>query len=264
MKDGKSAQQVRWAPAGGAGAVGVLAAIGPAAALVAIQYQLGQIAAAVGRHIELTGEVLQRLRADQWSELYGLRKVMLEALGDARQLNAMSDGVWDNIVGKQDSLEKHRMLYTNAVKGHLRKLTELPSATARRDWFKYHASAVLMDAASLVSAQEAWFVYQGMRSAKLLAGDASDQELGKIVADRTRREHTMTSAEVMGLLDQLERALGELEDARRRFELPFGKAKRDAGEVRRMSAEMRKHVTLVRGETFLSEPPVPPPSLWSP
>lgn len=262
MKDGKFAQQIRWAPAGGAGAVGVLAALGPAAALIAIQWQLGKIAAAVEHNIELTSEVMERLRAEQWAEVHGVRKVVLEVLDDARHVGEVGAGSWAKVQSHQPLLEKHRKLFDDATRRHIRKVDALASLEERRRWFRENGSAVLMDAASLISAQEAWFVYQGLHAAHLLRDpvpDAKDERLAQHVIARTDTEHRRVSQEISRLLDQLERVFGELEESPGRVVLPFGKSKRTAKDVRRMSRQLREHIARVRGATFIPEPPVPGP-----
>jgi hypothetical protein len=120
-----------------------------------------------------------------------------------------------------------------------------------------------MDAASLVSAQEAWFVYQGLHAAHLLRKsepDPKDELLAKHVISRTDAEHKRVSFEISQLLDQLERVFGELEESPGRVVLPFGKSKRTAKDLRRISSQLREHIARVRGATFIPEPPVPGPT----
>ncbi len=47
--------------------MGVLAELGPAATLVAIQWQLAQISRLVERNIALTSTVLRLVRGEQWA-----------------------------------------------------------------------------------------------------------------------------------------------------------------------------------------------------
>ena len=47
-KDGEFVSQVRWLPAGGQGAVALMAALGPAAALVAVQFRLCRSCSSLG------------------------------------------------------------------------------------------------------------------------------------------------------------------------------------------------------------------------
>lgn len=56
--EGKFVAQVRWLPAGGATAASVVASVGPALALMAIQVQLNQITELAKHNVELTSEVL--------------------------------------------------------------------------------------------------------------------------------------------------------------------------------------------------------------
>ncbi len=64
-KGGKFAAQVRWAPAAAAGVGAALATLGPALALVAVQWQLNKIGKAVERNIESgLGVGVRGLKAD--------------------------------------------------------------------------------------------------------------------------------------------------------------------------------------------------------
>lgn len=59
--NGKIAASVRWAPATGAQSATMLAALGPAAALLALQIQLASISRRIDENIELTRDVLRAL-----------------------------------------------------------------------------------------------------------------------------------------------------------------------------------------------------------
>jgi hypothetical protein len=75
---GKIIAQVRWAPVGAVGAVGVLTAVGPALALLAVQWQLAKLAGRVERNITLTTRVLEELRTESWYELHGAVTTVLD------------------------------------------------------------------------------------------------------------------------------------------------------------------------------------------
>jgi len=77
-KGGKFAAQVRWAPAAAAGVGAALATLGPALALVAVQWQLNKIGKAVERNIELTRTVLDELREEAWYELDAAARLVLD------------------------------------------------------------------------------------------------------------------------------------------------------------------------------------------
>jgi len=75
---GKLVATVRWAPVGAAGAVGLLAAVGPALAVMAVQWQLGEVAKRVERNITLTTRVLDELRNESWHDLQATVSTVLE------------------------------------------------------------------------------------------------------------------------------------------------------------------------------------------
>ncbi len=94
------AQQVRWLPAGPASAAAVLASIGPAVALLAIQWQLGKIESLAREAVALGNDILKEIRAPQWNRVFAHRSLVLESLDDARQLNAVTPKIWERIQGQ--------------------------------------------------------------------------------------------------------------------------------------------------------------------
>ena len=124
MTDGKFARQVRWLPAGSAGAVGVLAALGPAATLVAIQWQLAQISRLVERNIALTSTVLQLVRGEQWAEVRGQHDAVLAELRHARAVGAVTPQIWAHAQAQasESVLRKDMVMFFEHVQRHARDL----------------------------------------------------------------------------------------------------------------------------------------------
>jgi hypothetical protein len=216
-KDGKFVRQVRWLPAGSAGTVSILAAVGPAAALVAIQWQLAQISRLVEQNIALTHEVLTLIRTEQWADARAHHDSVLSALRHAQALGTVTRDIWDHVQAQssETALRKNRQLFFEHVQAHARSLALQSGARARREWLMQNAEAVLRDIDALLMAERAWFAYQALRAASL-AGQvqASDEaaQLQRRIVEDARAAYAEFQSAVAPLLDGLYRYFRLMEE----------------------------------------------------
>lgn len=254
---GKFTQQVRWLPAGSAGAVSVLASLGPAATLIAIQWQLGKIQRLVERNLELTGEVLQAVRSSDWAEARAHHDVVMRGLDEARHLGAVTPAVWANLESQasQAALAKHRHLYLERVQQHHEKLWRQSGSVKRQEWLQQHGAAVLRDVESLLMAQRAWLVYQVLRAAFLsrTAADNPDDAklLAKVVED-AKAAHRAALDASEPLVDGLYRhfRLAEISPGGRG--LRIGKKDSAAKDVAKAANVLAEHLKAMGGD--IAEP----------
>ena len=258
-KDGRIVSQVRWLPAGGQGAVAVLAALGPAAALVAVPFQLAQISSLVRENIELTGELLRTLRAEQWATLTGLQETTAKALDEARHVGAVTDHIWQNVSGREADLRAQRDLFRRHTASHLRDLRSKRAHKDRRQFLEKHGEAILLDAQSLLMAQSAWFVYQAVRAGHIQGDAATDERaaklLDKVVRD-AREEHERSLAHADGLLKSLIRECRILSELPGKRTLPFTSGRRAAKDVSRMAEALQEGIATARMRA-VHAPPAP-------
>lgn len=250
--DGKIVSQIRWLPATGSGAVAIVAALGPAAAMLAIQFQLAQISRLVRQDIELTSEVLRTVRQDQWSSLTGLAQAMAKALGEAQHVGEVTRHIWDNVSGREADLRKQKDLFRENTEAHLTGLRAKRGHKDRREFLERHGEAILFDAQSLLMAQSAWFTYQAIRAAHIQttaeANPKDAQLLEKVVKDaRAEQDKALTHAD--WLLEELARechVLGELPGNRT---LPFTGGRRAAKVVAGVARSLQESIATIQAQS---------------
>ncbi|MDN7121483.1 hypothetical protein INN71_08780 [Nocardioides sp. ChNu-153] len=258
---GKFAHSVQWVPAGTAGAVTVAASLGPAIALLMIQMQLASITRLVRENIELTDELLQTVRREQWASVDGLQGAMHKAIEEAGHVGLVTGHIWENVAGHEAELRASRALFRANVMNHAMALAARKDARGRADYLTHHAEAIVTDAQAMLRAQAAWFTYQAIRASRVHADpNEPDSLVEKIVTD-ARAEHDRELDAVDTLLRQLHRECSVLADLPGKRTIPFTKARRDAKNVARVSGALRNQVGALRESVRAQEPPVPQPAI---
>lgn len=254
---GKIATSVRWLPAGGATAASVVASMGPAIAMMAIQYQLNQISELAQHNIELTSKVLQVVRQEQWSAVTGYHNTLLKEFGHARAIGAVTDAIYKEIRGFQGELSTQWDLSQKAAQVHVKELRSKSGPKERQQYLIDNGEAIIADVQALMLTQVSWFLYQAMRAGHLLntaESNPKDQALlTKLMAD-ARALHEKTLDETDWLLEQLARefaVVGEL-PGKRTFKIG-GKA-RAAKDAARMARQLQTALAAIRGERAPMEP----------
>lgn len=265
---GKFSTSVRWLPATGASAASVAAAMGPAVALLAIQFQLNAITDLSKHNIELTGNVLEAVRNEQWSAVSGSYKVLRREIASARDLGAVTDSIWTNVRGQEGALEAHWDLFDGNVKRHVTELRKRDGHKARRQYLSDHGEAILADCHGLMLAQSSWFTYQALRAGHLQRTALSNLEdaahLKRIIADATER-HGQALAETDALLELVECEFGIIAelDGKRTFKI--GPEARAARDVATMAKNLHAAMVAIRGmspRADLRAPAVPSISVF--
>ncbi|MBC9820504.1 hypothetical protein [Terrabacter sp. MAHUQ-38] len=233
--NGKMAHSIRWMPAGASGATAVLASLGPAVALLAIQAQLAEISSLVRENIALTDEVLKAIRAEQWAQVQGLHETMLKGVDEARHIGKVSDHIWQNFAGHEAQLRTARRLFESKVDAHNRELLKLKKHEDRNEYLTHHAEAMLQDAQGLLQAQQAWFTYQALRAGHIYAvAGQDDTDSGLLlqkVADDARVERTRDLERAEELLTVLTVHLGIMAELPGDKTIPWTKGRRSAEHV---------------------------------
>lgn len=249
-KDGKIAAQFRWSPAGGAQAATVLAAVGPAAAMLAIQVQLAEIGSLVRENIALTAEVLRTVRAVQESKLAGLAQTIEKAIDEAEHIGEVTTHIWRNVEGKDADLRESRRYFLQQTEAHLRTLGPMRGHKERRDYLEKHGDAVIADAHGLLLAQSVWFRYQALRAGHLQRDARSDQSaaalLEKVVQDACE-ENERSLTDVHRLLEQMLRETSLLAELPGKRTLPFSGERKAARVVAKMARDLSAAIEKVQG-----------------
>ncbi|WP_113718098.1 hypothetical protein [Arthrobacter dokdonensis] len=262
-QNGKFTAQVRWLPATGANAVGVVASLGPAVAMMAIQIQLNEISGLVKQNLALTETVLKTVRREQWAELSGLEEAVTEAVNSANIAGGVIPGVWENIAGKEADLRKQRNLFKGHVRDHTVELAQRKGHQERRQYIEKNGEAILLDLYSLLLAHKSWFEYQALRAgrARLRADeDPREEKLLQTIIDNARGEYDRTLNQMSTLLDTLNRELCILSELPGKWTIPFTGARRSAGDVGRMAQQLLSAVEKLSGTVRPARTPLEQPN----
>lgn len=184
FKNGELVAQARFIPASMTAATAI-AAIGPAVAMIALQMQLGEISSLVRTNIALTTQTLKMIRNEQWAELEGLAEAVDEAIEEARELDSITDSVWEPIAPHGPTIRKQLKLYRNNVADYVQELKRL-DGRARRQYLESNAEAIVFDTHALLSALKTYAEYQAIRAA-LARSRSYDNESESQVFDRITR-----------------------------------------------------------------------------
>ncbi|WP_337001067.1 MULTISPECIES: hypothetical protein [unclassified Microbacterium] len=254
---GKFAAQVRWLPATAATTASVVAAMGPAVALMVIQVQLNQIARVAEHNLELTSKVLQVVRQDQWSSVSGYHNTLLRELGHARKIGVVTDAIFGEVRGYQGELSAQWDIFEKAVRQHVVELHGKVGHKERQQYLTDNGQAIIADVQALLLAQTSWFVYQALRAGHLLASAASDQqdaELLKTLVANAQTLHEQTLTDTDWLLDQLAREFAIIDELPGKRTFKIGGTARAAKDATQMVRQLRAVLAEIRGHEAPSEP----------
>lgn len=257
-QNGKFAAQVRWLPATGAGAAGVLASMGPAVAMIAIQIQLSEISKLVRQNLALTETVLKTVRHEQWAELTGLEQAVGKALAEAESVGHVTKGVWENVAGYEAALRKQRDLFRRHVESHSAELAKRKGHQERRQYIEKNGEAILLDLHSLLLAHKAWFEYQALRAGRARVDaieDPREEKLLATIVENARSEYDGIVEQMSKVLDTLNRELQILAELPGKRTIPFTGARRSARDVAEMSEQLL--VAVARLSTSVRAQPAP-------
>lgn len=248
--NGKIVSQVRWMPAGSAATAGVVASVGPAIALMAIQAQLNTVIELSRDTLEMTTAVMDEVRQQKWAEVRGQQKALRQAMDEATHLGSVTDSIWREVEGRKAILNEHWDHYEERVRSHVADLFKHTEAKARQKHLSQHGVAVLSDVQALLTAQSSWFRYEGLRAASLVESAKSnegDARLLEKVVGNARTAHSATLADTARLLDAIDREFGVMAELPGQFTVPLGKKRRAADDVRAMARSARESLARLRG-----------------
>ncbi|MGQ7787941.1 hypothetical protein [Nesterenkonia sp. K-15-9-6] len=241
--NGEIVAQVRWAPASGAQAASVMAALGPAAALLGLQMQLALVSRRVDENLAVTREILEKVHEDQWATMNSLFKATTRAVQEAQAAGAVTDHIFAPLETKTSDLIKQRDLFTRFVQQHIRGMA--PKAKDPRAYIQQNMDRIEADLRGMLMAEASWHRTQVLRAGRIARDVADSPEneclLAEVVAT-TRREHGAAMDKVADLLDELESQCGLLAELPGGITLPFTAKRRDLKDAARMARELGEKV----------------------
>lgn len=197
---------MRWAPAAGAQGAAVLAALGPATALLALQIQFSSFSRRLEEGNELTREVLEFLQQDHRDRIESLYETMRNAIEEAEAVGSITDHVFDPVRSIASRITEERKHFGRRVDQHVEKLRD---AKKRRTHVQERGDAILADVRAMLIAEDAWFCYQALRSAHIDCDEGlpppgkKEKHIGKIL-DEVRVERPRVLERIDGVLGELE------------------------------------------------------------
>jgi hypothetical protein len=205
QRGGKIVAQVRFMPATSATITASLAAIGPAAAVIAVQWQLSQINKAVERNIALTQTVLEEIRSEAFHELHATTEIVVEEARRAARLGQVSDHLWNHLQaqGCLPVLHKHR---ARSIRSIQRREGDL-GGVATREWMQQSFEGLLRDVDALLAAQQGIALHQTLRVAHARASGEEAASVAEDVAAALRSDHRECTQLVDDVLRRLHRLL---------------------------------------------------------
>lgn len=229
FKNGEMVAQARFFPASMTAAAAI-AAIGPAVAMVALQMQLGEVSKLARTNIALTTKTLRTIRNEQWSEQEGLAEAVDEALQEARELDTITDSVWEPIAPSGPTIRKQLKLYRSNVSAHVQELGTL-DGRARREYLESNASAIVFDTHALLSSLKTYAGYQALRAALARTRSTEDEaeaQLFERITRNTPPEISEALEDIGQLTESLVRELRIIAELPGRATMPLTKRRRDA------------------------------------
>jgi hypothetical protein len=251
VSNGKIVSSVRWAPAVGAQSASVLAALGPAAALLAVQLQLASISRRVDENIDLTRDVLKALHEDQWATLVGLYDTTIRAAREAQIAGTVNDHIFASVASSEADLRKQRHLFAGFAKRHIDALDT--DAKSRRVYLQKNIEQILADAHGLLMAEGSWYRSQVLRAGLISHDSSNSDENERLLAGlvkETEREHTKAMKEVARLLGDLERQCRLLVELPGDFSIPFTSKRRNIRDAVAMSSALAERVAVLRNRPY--------------
>lgn len=247
---GQITASVRWAPVAGVKSAQVLAALGPAAAMLAMQVQLASISRRVDENIELTRDVLRAIHQDHWTSLLGLHETTNRAVEEARQLGTVNGHIYAAIASKESELRKQRHVFTDYVQTHIAAMDT--DGAGQRAYIQKNSEQIFADVHGILMAEGAWYKAQVLRAGHIMndvANAEHNQTLLTTLVETTQREHTEAMDNISGLLESLERQCRLMAELPAERALPFTSKKQSIKQTTEMAIALAERVSELRGLT---------------
>lgn len=237
FRNGEIVAQARFIPVASTPAI-ALAAIGPALAMIAIQMQISEVSSLVQSNIQLSTKTLKIIRNEQWAELEGLVESIDEAMKEAREIDAITDSVWEPIAPSGPHIRKQLKLFRKNVKDHIEELGKLDEH-ARSQYLQPNAEAIVFDTYALLSTLKAHAEYQALRAALARTrsiNDESEAQLFDLITRKLPVEVEESLLEIRQLTNSLVRQLRIIAELPGRATLPLAK-KRKGAKVSKLTCQ---------------------------
>lgn len=259
-KNGKIAHQIRWVPATGAVATSVLAALGPAAAALALQAQLASVSKKLDKNLKETQSIAHTIYGNRWYDLMGLYKNAMRAFREAQELGVVNQHTFSLVAADLSNLEGKRGSFRDNLRRHVVALNT--DRKQQLDYIRENSNQILADVQAVMVAEETWRCFHLLRTAHISCDTTMDQvekekQLEHIV-EEVKREYAQSMDEVSHITFELERMCGLIAKLPGKRSMPFWGNTRNSDEVARMAVTLAKTVSEMRNRVpAISKKPDP-------
>lgn len=206
---GKIVSQVRWVPAAGSQAASLLPQVGPAVALMAVQYQLMSISKRLNENIAVTQEVSEELRRRRMSNLRSMCHEVRNIVAEVQSRRSVDRIMFDQLERMAVGLREQWGLCVDAVGAHLGKI-EADQQSAK-SYLLENEARVREDACGLVVVRDVRYMADALRCSYVAQNEDRTPEGARRVMTKVKNahsEHDQASELASTLLDRLERRVG--------------------------------------------------------
>lgn len=206
---GKIAAQVRWLPAAGAQAADVLASIGPAVALMAVQCQLMSISKRLNENIAITRGVSEELRRRRMSNLRSMCHEVRNIVDEVDSRRSVDRIMFDQLERMAVGLREQWELCVDAVGAHLGEVEADPRSA--KSYLLENEARIREDVCGLVVVRDVRYMADALRCSYVAQNEDKTPEGARRVMTRvknTHGEHQRASELASALLDRLKRRVG--------------------------------------------------------
>ena len=258
-KDGKITHQIRWVPANGAKATNFLAALGPAAAALALQAQLASVSKKLDKNLKETQSIAHTIYGDRWYDLMGLYKNAMRAFREAQELGVVNQHTFSLVAADFSNLEGKRGSFRDNLRQHVAALNT--DRKQQLDYIRENSNQILADVQAVLVAEETWRCFHLLRTAHISCDTTMDPALKeKQLAhmEEVKWEYTQVMDEVSRITFELERMCGLTAKLPGKRSMPFWGNTRNSDKAARMAATLAKTVSEMRNRVpAISKKPDP-------
>ena len=251
-KGGKIAHQIRWVPATGVAATSVLAALGPAAAALALQAQLASVSKKLDKNLKETQSIAHTIYGNRWYDLMGLYKNAVRAFREAQELGVVNQHTFSLVAADLSNLEGKRGSFRDNLRQHVAALNT--DRKQQLDYIRENSNQILADVQAVMVAEETWRCFHLLRTAHISCDTTMDPALKEKqlahMLEQAQQEYSQVMDEVSRITLELERmcSLIAILPGKRSMSFFGSNNTRNDDEVARMAATLAKTVSEMRNQ----------------
>lgn len=212
--NGKLVGQARFIPVA-ATAAGLVAAIGPALAMLALQTMISDVRGLIQTNIELTFQILKEIRQKEWAKLEAMVEQVDDALDYVHKCEGVPDTLWSQIDSLDTLIREQEKLYRVKVSDHQQQLSDRGDP-ARREYLRMNASAIAFDSHALLRIVRARAIYDTLCAARAREKGETDPRELKLAESTSRkalRRLEESARDVRSLMGDLTREVGKVAES---------------------------------------------------